>query len=228
VHAAPYWLARAGLLEGYRATLHWMEIPRFSHEFEGIVVSHNLYEIDRDRFTSSGGAANLDLMLALVARQQGREVAAALSEQLCLQRMRAADERQRIPLSARLGGRQPKLTEAIELMEANIDEPLSTDEIARCVDLSRRQLERLFKQFLNALPSRYYLDLRLNRARHLLQQTGDSIVRIGQACGFSSAPHFSTVYRAHFGVTPREQRMRCNRDEFALRVEAPVCAESGF
>ena len=74
--------------------------------------------------------------------------------------------------------------------------------------MSRRQLERLFKQHLDSLPSRYYLDMRLARARQLLLQTSGSVLQIGLACGFSSGPHFSNAYRAHFGLTPREQRSR--------------------
>jgi transcriptional regulator GlxA family with amidase domain len=91
-------------------------------------------------------------------------------------------------------------------MEANLGEPLPTEEISQLVGVSRRQLERLFKQHLDALPSRYYLELRLNHARRLLQQTSQSILQIGLSCGFSSGPHFSSAYRNHFGMTPREQR----------------------
>ena len=205
-HAGSYWLARAGLLNGYRATIHWEEIPRFTEEFAQIVVCNNLYEIDRDRFSSGGGAANLDMMLALIERDHGRQLSALLCEQLCLERVRPGSERQRMQLSALIGIHQPKLTEALTLMEANIEEPLTADEIAHYVGLSRRQLERLFKQFLNTLPSKYYLGLRLNRAREMLQRTTKSIVQIGLTCGFSSGPHFSTAYRSHFGITPREER----------------------
>jgi len=118
---------------------------------------------------------------------------------------------QRIPLATRIGGSQPKLTDAVSLMEANIEEPLSTDDIAYYVGVSRRQLERLFKQYLSTVPSKYYLSLRLARARQLLQQTSKSIVQIGLACGFSSGPHFSSTYRSHFGITPREERAQRTR-----------------
>jgi len=91
-------------------------------------------------------------------------------------------------------------------MEANLGEPLPTDDIARLVGVSRRQLERLFKQHLDELPSRYYARLRLTRARRLLQQTSQSILQIGLACGFASGSHFSNAYRAHFGHTPRDER----------------------
>ena len=112
----------------------------------------------------------------------------------------------RIPLQNRLGSSHPKLTQAVLLMEANIEEPLTTDEIAQHVCVSRRQLERIFKQYLNRVPSQYYLELRLNKARQMLMQTSKSIIQIGLSCGFSSGPHFSSAYRNFFGATPREDR----------------------
>jgi transcriptional regulator GlxA family with amidase domain len=201
-----YWMARTGLLNGHRSTIHWQDINQFTEEFPDVVVSSNLYEIDRDRMSCAGGAATLDFALALVAEQHGHEFASRLSEVFTMERVRPGNERQRIPLATRIGGSQPKLTEAVSLMEANIEEPLTTDDIAYYVGVSRRQLERLFKQYLSTVPSKYYLELRLNRARQLLQQTSKSIVQISLACGFSSGPHFSSTYRNHFGITPREER----------------------
>lgn len=201
-----YWLAKAGYLNGVRATIHWQEISRFTDEFPEVIVSSNLYEIEPGRMSCAGGAATLDFMISLVASEHGSPFAAQLSELFSMERVRPGNERQRIPLATRIGGSQPKLTEAVSLMEANIEEPLTTDDIAYYVGVSRRQLERLFKQYLNTVPSKYYLELRLNRARQLLQQTSKSIVQIGLACGFSSGPHFSSTYRNHFGITPREER----------------------
>ena len=206
----PYLLARANLLTAYRTTIHWPYASLFAEDFAGTVVSTNLFEIDRERLTCASGNASFDMMLAWIAQrlpdEAGDEVVAELIDHFGHERQRTAKEHQRIPLSARIGGGQPKLTEAVSLMEANFEEPLPTEEIARLVGVSRRQLERLFKQYLNSLPSRYYLELRLTRARHLLQQTSQSILQIGLSCGFSSGPHFSSAYRNHFGITPREQR----------------------
>lgn len=201
-------LARAGLLDGFRATIHWPYTALFAERFPDVVVSSHVFEIDRNRFTAAGGQAAQDLMLALVTARLGADVAAEVMDQLGIERARAADERQRVPLSARIGGGQPKLTEAVALMEANFEEPLSTEEIARLVGVSRRQLERLFKQHLDSLPSRYYLEMRLARTRQLLRETSQSILQIGLSCGFSSGPHFSSAYRAHFQLTPRDERSR--------------------
>ncbi|MBL8516990.1 MAG: GlxA family transcriptional regulator [Betaproteobacteria bacterium] len=203
------WLvARAGLLTAKRATIHWPYAALFGETFAETVVSSNLFEIDDNRMTAAGGDAARDLFVHWLTTRHGDTVATALMDHFGLERRRGSGEAQRVPLAARIGGGQPKLTEAVSLMEANLEEPLPTEEIARLVGVSRRQLERLFKQYLNNLPSRYYLDLRLTRSRQLLTQTSQSILQIGLSCGFSSGPHFSSAYRAKFGITPREQRAR--------------------
>ncbi len=199
-------LARAGLLRGHRATLHWAYASLLAETFPDTVVSSNVFEADRNRLTCAGGYAAFDMMLHRVGETHGPEIVQQLLGTLSHERPRGPNEPQRVPLSARIGGGQPKLTEAVALMESNVAEPLATEDIARLVGVSRRQLERLFKQYLDSLPSRYYLEMRLNRARQLLQQTSQSILQVGLGCGFSSGPHFSNAYRAHFGVTPREQR----------------------
>ena len=199
-------LARAGLLDGYRCTLHWENIASMREAFPRVVVSYELFEIDRDRFTSAGGTAPLDMMLNLITQQIGADTATAISEAFACERIRGRHDRQRIPLQLRLGTSQPKLIETVSIMESNIEEPISLDELARHVGVSRRQLERLFQKHLNCVPTRYYLELRLARARQLLLQTSISIVDVAFACGFVSAPHFSKCYRDYFGIPPREER----------------------
>ncbi len=201
-----YLLARAGLLGGLRATIDWTYATLFAEDFPTVIVSSNLFELDGASASCPNGAAVLDMLLEILRRSHDADLVAEVIEHFGIERARAGSENQRVPISARIGGGQPKLTEAVALMEANFEEPLPTEEIARLVGVSRRQLERLFKQYLDSLPSRYYLQLRLNRSRQLLQQTSQSILQIGLSCGFSSGPHFSSAYRAHFEVTPREQR----------------------
>jgi transcriptional regulator GlxA family with amidase domain len=206
VGAGLYPLAQLGLLDGHRVALHWRWQDDFAERFPQVSASSQLFEWDRQRLTACGGLAVLDMLLDMLARDHGAELAGAIAEELVLERIREGGERQRVPLRSRLGASHPKLTQAVLLMEAHIEEPLTTDEIAQQVCVSRRQLERIFKQFLNRVPSQYYLELRLNRARQLLQQTSTSIIQIGLSCGFSSGPHFSSAYRNFFGVTPREDR----------------------
>jgi transcriptional regulator GlxA family with amidase domain len=199
-------LAQAGLLDGHRATLPAAHVAQLSAAHAAVVWSSNLYEIDRGRLTCAGAAASLDMTLAWLGQRHGERLAQTLVTQFGLERLRAGDERQTAPLAARIGAGSAKLAEALSLMEANLGEPLPTEDIAQLVGVSRRQLERLFKQHLDELPSRYYAELRLARARRLLQQTSQSILQIGLACGFSSGSHFSNAYRARFARTPREER----------------------
>jgi transcriptional regulator GlxA family with amidase domain len=203
-----YLLARAGLLDGYKCTIHWENIASLREEFANVQVSDDLYLFDRDRITCAGGQASLDMMLKLINDRHGNKLVTLISEQFMCERIRSSDDRQRIPLHLALGSNQPKLTEAVTLMEANIEEPISLDELSNYVGISRRQLERLFQKHLNCVPTRYYLNLRLNRARLLLLQTSKSIVDIALACGFISAPHFSKCYRDLFGIPPRDERRK--------------------
>ncbi|MDJ0949117.1 MAG: GlxA family transcriptional regulator [Alphaproteobacteria bacterium] len=203
---ASHLLARAGLLDGYRCTIHWENLPGFAEEFPHLDVTSDIFEIDRNRFTCSGGTAALDLMLKMIAVQNGYELAAAVSDELIYQRMRDQHDHQRMNLRQRLGIAHPKLLEVIGLMEQNIEQPLSQRALAQQVDLSTRQLERLFQKYLHRTPTRYYLELRLNHARQLLMQTSLSVLSVAVACGFVSASHFSKCYREHFGRTPREER----------------------
>jgi transcriptional regulator GlxA family with amidase domain len=208
VGAGVLWLAEAGALNGVRAALPWALYAVVPASADQAVITPHLYEIDGNKLTCCGGAASIDFSLTLVEAIFGAAVQAQIKEVLCIDRVRGSQERQRVALQARFGALQPKLSEAVTLMEANIEEPLSSDDIAGLVGLSRRQLERLFKQYLGSLPSRYYLEMRLQRARQLLLDTNYSIVQVGLMCGFSSGSHFSTAFGALFGNTPREERQR--------------------
>lgn len=200
-------LARAGVLDGYRATLPWQRFEAVAREHPRVRLSRQLFEIDRERLTCGGGTAAMDMMMTLIGSQQGSGLAERVSEHFVLERVRMGDEPQQTSLRARLGNAPQSLVEAVTLMEANIEEPLTTHELAEHLGISRRQLERLFKKHLQAVPSRYYLDLRLQQARRLLRETDRPAGEIALHTGFSSAAHFSTAYRNHFGLTPREERL---------------------
>ncbi len=208
VGPAVFWLAQAGVLAGHKVTVPWRLQAAFKTMFPQLAVCTDLYLRDKRLATCGGGAAVADLALHLLAERAGAELAARVAEALVLDRVRGPGEHQRIPLRSQLGAAQPKLVRAVQLMEANLEEPLTTDTIAERVAVSRRQLERLFKQHLDKVPSQFYLELRLNRARQKLRESNESIIQIGLSCGFSSGPHFSSAYRNHFGITPREDRRR--------------------
>jgi len=201
-----YMLARAGLLDGYRCTIHWENLAGFREEFPDIDVTSELYEIDRNRYTCAGGTAAVDMMLTMIAMQNGHDLAALVADMIMHHRIREGTEGQRMALRARLGVSHPKLLAVIARMEENLEMPLSCGELAEGVGLSTRQLERLFRKYLYKAPARYYLKLRLDRARFLLAQTSLPILSVALACGFVSASHFSKCYREHFNHTPSEER----------------------
>ena len=203
-------LAKAGLLDGHRCTIHWENHDSFAEQFPQLELTEELFEIDRTRFTCAGGTAAIDMMLALIARQQGQDVASGVTDQLIHHRMRDGDERQRMELRARLGVAHPKLISVVGEMERCIEQPLSCVDLAEGAGLSTRQLERLFRKYIGQAPTRYYLGLRLTRARQLLLQTSMPILSVGLACGFVSASHFSKCYSEHFARTPSQER-RINR-----------------
>ncbi len=220
-------LARAGVMDGYRCTLHWQNISGIQETllFPQTIFTSELFVIDRDRFTSSGGIAPLDMMLHLVTRHQGIELAEAISEEFLHERIRELSERQRIPLRVRLGTSQPKLVEVVTLMESNIHEPLSLDELADYANTSRRQLERLFRRYLSCTPTHYYLELRLTQARQLLLQTGLSITDIAMACGFVSPPHFTKCYHDRYGYSPSAER-RARRERLSASASGETSQQS--
>lgn len=202
-------LARARLLNGYRCTIHWQDRESMLFNFPGIVVSDHLYEIDRDRMTSGGGTAAMDMMLHYISLiDQGDEVTAAAAELLVHDRIRIGRESQRLPLVHLLGRAQPKLRDAVSIMEANIEQPLSIREIADHTGLSERQLERVFLSQLKSTPTEHYLHLRLNAARNQLLHSNESIAEVARNCGFNSGSYFARCYRKRYQTTPSQERRR--------------------
>jgi transcriptional regulator GlxA family with amidase domain len=205
-----YALMAAGLLDGYRCSVHWEDLSSLHREYPHVRFADELFVIDRDRLTCTGGTAPLDLMLDLVGSRFGQNLAAQVSEQFILERIRGASDQQPIPVDARVGFSRAELIEVVRLMEANIEEPLSLEELARLVQLSQRHLQRMFKVYLSVSPTHYYLSLRLRRARDLLRTTDASIARVTAVCGFHSPCHFSKAYRAQFGHAPSVERRHAN------------------
>ena len=201
-----YALAKAGLLDNFSATIHWENLSALREEFPRVRISDQLFTIDRDRFTCSGGTAPLDLMLNLIQVKLGPRISQLVSEQFIVDRVRKDTDRQYIPLRAQVGVSHRGLIRVAQLMEENIEKPLSLEKIAKATGLSRRQIERLFKRDLNCVPKHYYLEMRLRRARELLLQTAMPIMDITTACGFQSPPHFSKCYRIQFGYPPSAER----------------------
>ncbi|WP_319534336.1 GlxA family transcriptional regulator [uncultured Vibrio sp.] len=221
-----YVLAEAGLLDGYQCSVHWECLATLQERHPRVNCLNHLFVIDRDRMTCSGGSVPLDMMITMIQKDYGRELGSSISEMFICDNIRGESDTQRIPLKHTIGTAQPKLVEAIILMEANIEETIELDELAVYVGLSRRQLERLFQKYLQCSPSKYYLKLRLNRARQLLRQTSMSIIEIATACGFVSSPHFSKCYRVHIGISPKAERLGTHSAAVSNVSVAPPALES--
>ena len=222
VSAGTYLLARAGLLKGYRFTLHWELAAGFAEEFPDLDLQRCLFEIDRDRLTCSGGAAPLDMMHALLTRTHGHALAIAVSDWFLQTEVRDGEHPQRMSPVMRFGVRNSAVLRVISHMEAHLDRPTLGAELAAIAGMSLRQLERLFQAYLGVTPSAFQLKLRLEHARALLRQTELSIMEVAVAAGFANASHFAHAYRHRFGCTPRSDTVRAFHliDQPTLRKEA--------
>jgi len=199
-------LAKAGLLDGRRCTIHWENRDSFEEDFPEIELVQTVYVIDANRYTAAGGTASADMMLQLVSRRHGPEMATLVADQMIHTALRSDRDEQRLSIPTRIGVRHPRLGAVIQMMETNIEEPISPALLAQDVGLSARQLERLFRRYLNRSPKRYYMELRLQKARNLLLQTDMSVINVALACGFASPSHFSKCYRAVYKTTPYRER----------------------
>jgi transcriptional regulator GlxA family with amidase domain len=203
---AAYSLARAGLLDGKKATIHWENQDSFAEEFEDVELTKSVFVVDGNRLSTAGGTSSIDLMLKVIADEHGEELANAVADQMIYSSIRTDQDTQRLSVPTRIGVRHPKLSLVIQMMETNIEEPISPAKLAKDVAMSTRQLERLFRRYLNRSPKRYYMELRLQKARNLLMQTDMSVINVALACGFASPSHFSKCYRAHYDTTPYRER----------------------
>ncbi|OHC26714.1 MAG: AraC family transcriptional regulator, partial [Pseudomonadales bacterium RIFCSPLOWO2_02_FULL_63_210] len=199
-------LAEAGLFGQQRLTLHWEAIEAFQERYPRLAVTQELFEIDGKRITSAGGTASLDLMLTLIGRDHGEELALAVSEQFVLGRIRSRQDHQRMQIASRYDVHNKKLVQVIGEMQRHSEQPLGSRQLAELVNVTPRQLERLFRQHLHETPSNFYLALRLDKARQLLRQTDMSVLEVGLACGFESASYFSRCYRSRFASSPSQDR----------------------
>jgi AraC family transcriptional regulator, glycine betaine-responsive activator len=206
ISSGSFLLAEAGLLTGRRCTVHWEYIEAFRARYPQLEVTEDLYVIDRDVFTCSGGTAALDMMVHFVGQVAGNRVALAVAEQFIHPQVRAQEEQQRLDLHARYRIENPKLIQVISLMEATLDEPMELREMARSANVSVRQVERLFREHLGSSPKTFYLDLRLAKARTLLRGTLGSLRTIALECGFGSPSHFCHAYKRRYGIPPTHER----------------------
>ncbi|WP_426417506.1 GlxA family transcriptional regulator [Aestuariirhabdus sp. LZHN29] len=204
--AGSYTMARAGLLEGHRATIHWTEAETFLEGFPNVTVCHDRYVIDGSRITSGGSASALDLMLNLIRQDYGEALALSVSDLLIFDTERPGSVRQKEHSAGRLEERAPRIARAIKIMEKHIESPLSVDAIANLTGISQRQLERDFKEVMQTTVAKHYSRLRIAAARRLIKETKLSITEVAIRSGHGSLASLIRVYKQHFGCTPSEDR----------------------
>jgi transcriptional regulator GlxA family with amidase domain len=202
VSGGPFILARAGVLDGYRCTIHWEHAPAFEQRFPTHMLETGIYVIDRGRMTCAGGTAGLDLAVELIEREHGRELGVQVSEWFIRTQSRPPEGKQRISLRERYAVRNAFVLKTLARMEDTIEHPDDCTRLARRVGISLRQLERLFAVHMGCSVKQAYLGIRLTHADLLLHKTGMSITAISAACGFANISHFSRSYKQKFGHTP--------------------------
>lgn len=199
-------MAKAGLMDGLPATLHWEHRTSFAEEFPEVILDEYTYVVDNRRYSTAGGTSVIDLLLHLISEMESPELANLVADQLLYTNIRVLQHSARVQVAERIGMRHPKLSEILALMETNLEEPLRPGDLAKTVNISTRQLERLFRRYLSATPKKYYMDMRLQRAQHLLLQTNMSVTEVAVACGFNAASHFSRLFRQRYGMSPHKLR----------------------
>ena len=207
ISGGPYVLAKAGLLDNRRATLHWEHMPAFREAFPDVTVVPSLFEIDGNRITCSGGISALDMMVALIERDHGRQLAASVGDWFLHTHIREGFGPQRMDLRYRLGVADEKLLSVLRAMERSIETPLARAELARAAGISLRQLERLFQRHIGHGIHSHYRWLRLERARQLLRETSLPVLDVAFATGFASSSQFARAYSRAFGEPPSDTRM---------------------
>ena len=199
-----YALARAGILNGHRFTLHWENIPNFTEKHPDLLPERRIFCIDERIVTSAGGVASTELALKLIEDYYGSELMQAVMDMCLMGQIRRGEEEQLSSLSVRLGTRNDHLIRAVAYIEAHVEDEVDLAECAAYLGISRRQLERLFQRYLDTTPLQYLNKVRLQHARSLLTETNLGVMEVAVACGFGSASYFSKVFRGHYGISPHK------------------------
>ncbi len=202
IGTAAYTLATAGLLGDTNVTTHWGFHTAFEELFPDITLEKTIFSIKNNRFTCAGGASAMDLMLQLIAADFDQALANWVADKMVYTSPRSHTHSQRLSIQCHTGVRHEKFSRAVSLMASNTENPLPHSVLAQKVNISTRQLERLFRKYFGTSPKVYYMQLRLEKARNLLLQTDLPIIEISMICGFNSSSHFSKCYRRNFGASP--------------------------
>lgn len=207
VGTATWLLAEAGVLRsGARCTIHWTKLAALSETFQDLIVEDVLFSQEGNIVTCAGGFAAFDLAAEIVKECCGSDLAQRICQQLIAEGWRSGERWQSIPFGLKNTGAGAKMLQVVKLMEKNTEAPLSLDELAQRVSLSRRQLERLFEKHLSTTPHKYYMSVRLRKARQLLENTNMPVIDVAIACGYISSSHFSKSFKDYFQTLPSQTR----------------------
>jgi len=200
-------LAQAKLLDDFPCVLHIDNHALMREKYPTVNLSQSSVSISEKHISCVDAISALEMMLKTIERLKGQHIARAVKEILSCNRSghQGADQLVQSGDSERF---PEKLRSAIELMNNNIEEPISIEEMLTYLKTSRRKMERLFKMYLNTSPYKHYLEIRVTYSRRLLLQSNDSITDIAIACGFVSGNHFSNCFRNYFKVSPSICRKR--------------------
>lgn len=206
IDAGAWVLARAGLLDGQRATVHWEDLEDFAAAHPGVEVVPDRFVISGRMVTAGGAAPAADLMLHLIRARHGAATALQVAGSFITTARDGAEPQLAAPAPPNMPGRDPRVAAAIARMEARIDAPEPTAATARAVGLTARRLETLFRAELGMGPGAYGRDLRLQAARRMVTDTRHPLNDIALRAGFSSQGAFARAFRARFGVTASSLR----------------------
>jgi len=216
VETGAFVLANAGLLDGHRATIHWENIQSIAEAYPNVNLTAGIFEIDRRRFTASGAAAAMDMMLYFISLRLGKDVAHAVAEEFIYNRMRSPETQQRLDVGARLNTRHPRLNMLLRQIDTMLDERLDVVQMAEMARLSEREVRRIFSACLGVSPQCYHRSRRLEKARSLLRQTDMSVSEVALTCGFASSSDFSRAFKREFGRRPVDERSEVHLPDLPL------------
>jgi transcriptional regulator GlxA family with amidase domain len=206
VEAGSWLLARAGLLTDKRATTHWEDLEDFAATHPNIDVIPDRYVIDGRVFTTGGASPTFDLMLHLIRKRRGVGFAMEVASLFIYDEAHMPTDAQSLVSLGHLTTMEPRVAEAVRIMEAHIDEPIGIQDLADRLGLSARMLEKLFTETLQTPPGKYYRSLRLQVARRLTLETKLSIQEIAVRTGFNSLSALSRAFKKQFGHSPQAAR----------------------
>lgn len=201
-------LASAGVLDGFDVSVHWEALPGFRETWSRVSFTQSSYVIDRNRMTAASSAAAMDMMLDYLSRTLGVQTSVYAAEQLGHRHLPGPLNEARLPPDVRYQVKHPRLVSILRAMEDNIEDALSTADLASAGGISVRHMERLFQRHLSIAPRNFYRRMRLERAALMLAYSEINVTTAATACGFNSLAEFSRAYKAEFGDTPTQHRKR--------------------